>query len=258
MPAPERGRAVRYIAGARRGGRFPRTDEVPSRTSGTPERAAGPRSRKGEQTRARLVEAAKGVFEDHGFREARISDIAERAGLSHGSFYHYFDSKEDVFKEVAGTLEERLRAHSVVDSGLLDTNSDATMRERLRASNQRYLDDYRAEARIMGVIEQVSRYDPGVSAARFERQREYTARTEDAIGRLQASGLADRALDPSVAAPALTAMVTRFAEMWLVQGSLECDFDDAVDVLTTLCVNALQLRDAAPDRAGSGARRRKP
>jgi AcrR family transcriptional regulator len=34
------------------------------------------------------VTAAKEIFENDGFLDARISDIAERAGLSHGSFYH--------------------------------------------------------------------------------------------------------------------------------------------------------------------------
>ena len=72
--------------------------------------AAGPRSRKGAQTRARLLEAAKAVFERTGFLEARVSDIAKEAGMSHGSFYHYFDSKEQVFREVAEQQEALLTA----------------------------------------------------------------------------------------------------------------------------------------------------
>ncbi len=72
------------------------------------DKASGPRSRKGIETRARLVDAAKEVFEHDGFLDARISDIAEQAGLSHGSFYHYFESKEEVFREVAAEVEERL------------------------------------------------------------------------------------------------------------------------------------------------------
>ena len=55
----------------------------------------GPRSRKGERTRARLIDAAREVFERDGFLTARIADIASTAGLSQGSFYHYFESKED-------------------------------------------------------------------------------------------------------------------------------------------------------------------
>ncbi len=56
----------------------------------------------------RLLEAAKEIFEEDGFLEGRISDIAERAGLSHGSFYHYFDSKEEIFREVAVSVEQKL------------------------------------------------------------------------------------------------------------------------------------------------------
>jgi len=216
------------------------------------EKPNGPRSRKGVQTRARLVEAAKKIFEKHGFLDARISDIAEEAGLSHGSFYHYFESKDEVFLEVAEAEEDRLSSHSVVDSGLLDPSSDATVRERLRESNRRYLADYRDEARIMGVIEQVSRYHDQVRDVRFARQRLYTKQTEDSIRLLQSQGLADPQLDPAIAAPALTAMVTRFAEMWLVQNLLDCSFDEGVEQLTMLCVNALQLKD----RPGRRERRR--
>ena len=71
---------------------------------------SGPRSRKGEQSRARLIESARTVFENHGFLTARIADIAAAAGMSQGSFYHYFDSKEQIFREVAAAQEERLTA----------------------------------------------------------------------------------------------------------------------------------------------------
>jgi hypothetical protein len=85
-----------------------------------------------------------------------------------------------------------------------------------------------------------------VRAVRFDRQAIYTQQTEDSIRQLQSAGLADPDLDPGIASPALTAMVTRFAEMWLVQGLIDCEFDDAVEQLTSLCVNALQLKDRQP------------
>jgi AcrR family transcriptional regulator len=207
------------------------------------DKPSGPRSRKGEQTRTRLVEAAKAVFEEHGFLDARISDIAEGAGLSHGSFYHYFESKDEVFLEVAEAQEDRLSSDSIEDSGLLDPTSTATVRQRLDQAVRAYLADYRDEARLMGVIEQVSRYHHQVRAARFARQRLYAQRTEESIRQLQALGLADPDLDPTVVGPALTAMVTRFAEMWFVQELVKCTFDEGVEQLTALCVNALQLKD---------------
>ena len=93
------------------------TTARPTATNGT-DKPSGPRSRKGIETRARLVDAAKEVFERDGFLDARISDIAERAGLSHGSFYHYFESKEEVFREVAANVEARL--YEPMNSVILD------------------------------------------------------------------------------------------------------------------------------------------
>jgi AcrR family transcriptional regulator len=60
---------------------------LPTETAVEVERSVGPRSLKGARTRTRLLQAAKEIFEEDGFLEGRISDIAERAGLSHGSFY---------------------------------------------------------------------------------------------------------------------------------------------------------------------------
>lgn len=211
------------------------------------EKAVGPRTRKGVQTRARLVEAAKGVFEDHGFRDARISDISKRAGLSHGSFYHYFESKEEVFREIVETLQDRVSGHAVVGTGLLDASVRLSLHDRLRASNRAFLEDYRAEAKIMGVIEQVARYDRDVAATRLDRTMAYTARAAAGIRHLQSRGLADEGLDPDVVAAALTAMVARFAEMWLVQGAVACTLDEAVDVLSTMCANVLRLQEP-PER----------
>ncbi len=217
---------------------------APAAASVETDKPVGPRSRKGVRTRARLLEAAKEIFKENGFLDARVSDIAERAGLSHGSFYHYFESKEEIFREVARAQEEDLSLHSIVASGLLATG-DVSMRDRVESSIRQYLGAYQAEAAIMGVIEQVSRYDTEVRSARLAMQGTYTKQTEDAIRYLQAHGLADPHLDPVTTAAALSAMVSRFSEMWFVQGQVHAAFEDGVDQLATLCVNALQLRERA-------------
>lgn len=215
------------------------------------EKPSGPRSRKGAETRARLLAAAKEIFEESGFLDARISDIAERAGLSHGSFYHYFDSKDEIFREVAEAVEDRLSAP--LGSVILDPDSDATPEQRIRAAMKLHMDSYRQEARIMGVIEQVSRYDEQMRLARFKRQRHYSEQVEESIRRLQRRGLVDADLDPVIASAALGSMTTRFPEMWLVEGALECDFDEGVEQLTRVFLNGLGLEQAARPRA---ARRR--
>jgi AcrR family transcriptional regulator len=194
-------------------------------------------SRKGVQTRARLVKAAKKVFERDGFLEARIVDIAEEANLAPGGFYHYFDSKEELFLEVAQMQEERLTAppddRSEVEQG--------TAGERIRRANRLYLERYRDEAAIMGVIEQVSRYDEDVNAARMATMKHFVERAERFIHGLQRQGKVDARLDPCMAADALGAMIARVAELWLVQGYRDYDFDVAVEQLSILWANALGL-----------------
>ena len=166
--------------------------------AGKGEAQNGPRSRKGVQTRARLLDAAKDIFREDGFLEARISDIAERAGLSHGAFYHYFDSKEQIFREIAETLDDRLS--EPMKNIIFAPGSSTSPRERLFGALHGHLESYQDEAQIMGVIEQVARYDEHVGAVRASRARIHREDIEASIRRLQRRGLADRRLDARIAA----------------------------------------------------------
>ena len=212
--------------------------------------AATPRSRKGAATRARLVDAAKEVFEETGFLEARITDISERAGVSHGSFYHYFDSKEQIFREVAEVQEALLTAPPSPDEAAEPHSSEL---DRILGANRRYLQRYRDNGKIMGVIEEVSRYDPFVNEARMQRQKHFADRAERAIRRLQADGAADPDIDPEIAAVALGSLVGRFAELWLLEGWGTYDFDHAVEQVTRLWANAIGLHEPATTPTAPGA-----
>jgi AcrR family transcriptional regulator len=207
-----------------------------------------PRSPKGEQTRARLVKAAKAIFERDGMFDARISDIAKRAKVSYGAFYHYFDTKEQLFREVAAAQEKRLSAPPDESER---PRSRLSTEDSIRDANRRYLERYRAETRLMRVIEQASRYDPHVNAERMTSQRNFAQRSERSIKRLQSEGRADPRVNPALAADALGAMIGRFAELWLTQGYREYDFDEVVEQLSLLWANALRLEpEDSPQDAG--------
>ena len=47
-----------------------------------------------------ILDAALRVFGDVGFARARLEDVAELAGVSKGTLYRYFDSKEVLFREM--------------------------------------------------------------------------------------------------------------------------------------------------------------
>jgi AcrR family transcriptional regulator len=49
------------------------------------------------QTRARIVEAARKLFNRHGFEQVSIDRIMADAGLTRGGFYSHFESKDDLY-----------------------------------------------------------------------------------------------------------------------------------------------------------------
>jgi AcrR family transcriptional regulator len=218
------------------------TQEAPAPPADPPaiEKPAAPHSLKGARTRERLVEAAKEIFEEQGFLEARISDIAARARQSHGSFYYYFNSKEEIFREVAAAVDERLFAP--MDEVIM-AQSTLAPRQRVREAMRRHFERYREEARIIGLIEQVSGYDKEVNALRLSRYQRHTERAAARIRQLQRRKLADPKLDPMLSAAALGALTSRFAEMWLVHGAIDATLEHAVDQVSRILTNAIRLGD---------------
>ncbi len=55
---------------------------------------------------AELLDAALSEFFEKGFAAARLEDIAARAGVSKGTIYLYFDSKEDVFEALVTAIPQ--------------------------------------------------------------------------------------------------------------------------------------------------------
>lgn len=55
-------------------------------------------------TRAELVEAARRLFAKEGYDATSVQAIIDAVGVSKGSFYHYFESKESVLDSVVETM----------------------------------------------------------------------------------------------------------------------------------------------------------
>jgi AcrR family transcriptional regulator len=62
------------------------------------------------RTRDLLIETSHAVFAERGFHRTRVDDIVAAAGVSHGIFYRYFDSKRDVFGLLATRAGARMAA----------------------------------------------------------------------------------------------------------------------------------------------------
>lgn len=74
-----------------------------------------------------LAAAALELFVERGFAATRLDDVAKRAGVSKGTLYLYFDSKDDLFKAIVRDgivsryleFEEQMRAYNGSSANLL-------------------------------------------------------------------------------------------------------------------------------------------
>ena len=192
-----------------------------------------PLSARGERTRAKLITAARTVFEERGFDGARMGDVAEAAGVSHGTVYTWFATKEDLLSAVIDSITAELYESLSVP----DATSPV---ERIAIANERYLAAYRATARLLEVVEQAAVVDESFRAVLANLRTTHVERVANTIRRWQREGQAFSDVDAHVGAAALCAMVEGFARHWLGRGE-QHDEETAMRTLTELWARGLGL-----------------
>jgi len=146
--------------------------------SNSPPRVASvgkaPRTARGERTQRKILDAALHEFGERGFSDASIVGITGRAKVALGTFYTYFDSKEEVFRAVVGDLSDLVRTRV---APMLEGEGDAIDRER------------RALAALLGLIASRKQVYRIIDEAEFVDpkgyERHYTGAAERIAGRLR-------------------------------------------------------------------------
>lgn len=69
------------------------------------------RAQKAEATRTRLFEAAIHVVGEVGYAECSVARITQRAEIGQGTFYNYFDSRQDLLEKLLPSISVTLLAH---------------------------------------------------------------------------------------------------------------------------------------------------
>jgi len=72
--------------------------------------------------REAIIKAAAEVFSQKGFHQARVEEIARKAGIGKGTVYEYFNSKEELLKEVLSYI---VRQHVKIFAGEIDEKTSA-------------------------------------------------------------------------------------------------------------------------------------
>ncbi|MFC4015055.1 TetR family transcriptional regulator [Nonomuraea purpurea] len=118
--------------------------------------------------RHRLAEAAVTLFDDNGYDETTVDDIAARAGVSRSTFFRYYRSKEDaIFPDhdtLLARIDARLRA-STADTAIV------AITDAVRIVLAHYVDDAEVSLRRYRLVREVPalRDREIASVARYQR-----------------------------------------------------------------------------------------
>jgi AcrR family transcriptional regulator len=186
--------------------------------------SAAPRTARGEKTRRKLLEAAEHVFAEHGYTEASVSRITDRAGVGQGTFYLYFDSKLELFEELVEDLNHRVR--QAMSAGAAGATTRLEAERAGFAAFFRFTAEHPALYRIVREAEFVS-----PEALRLH----YTRIVEGYIDGLRLAQLDDEIgdIDPTVAAWALMGIGEMIGMRWVLWGDGANGAGDAADPLAS-------------------------
>ena len=192
---------------------------------------------RGLRTRANLVAAARQVFESTPFTDARLTDITGVAGVAAGTFYTYFDSKEDIFREVAAEVLDELSRAARRDPDNVERDP---IRDLAHASRS-YFQACLRNARVIRSMEQLAVGDSDITRARQATVRLGVGRVERWIVRLQEQGVCDAGLDAHNTAIALHTMNVRVAYDHLLPAGPGADIEPLVSAVTRVWARTVGL-----------------
>ncbi|WP_448809498.1 TetR/AcrR family transcriptional regulator [Agromyces bauzanensis] len=182
--------------------------------------STAPRTARGIETRARLLAAAERVFADHGYHEASVSRITDRAGVGQGTFYLYFGSKLDIFNELVEDLNHRVR--QAMSEGARGATSRLEAERAGFAAFFRFTAEHPALYRVVREAELVS-----PEALRLH----YTRIVEGYIEGLREAAAEGEIwdIDPTVAAWALMGVGEMIGMRWVLWGDPDAAPGDDAD-----------------------------
>lgn len=202
-----------------------------------PSRAVGDEAK--EQRREEILAAAKVTFAKKGFHATTIGDVAKAAGVSYGSIYWYFESKDALFHALMDHQEAALRAH--IDRTVAEADGGADGEAMFRTSVRATFEFFEADRDVVRLLFQ----DSLVLGDRFDRHlagiyEGFIADIEHTIALAQKAGYVIEA-PPRMVAFTVAALISQLALRRLATDD-GLSADVIADFVVTLLLDGLRPR----------------
>ena len=196
---------------------------------------------RGRRRRKELIDFAAHRFAANGFHPTSVTEIVDGVGVGKGVFYWYFESKDELFRQILIDAQRDLRRQqrlAIEDEPDPLRRVDAGVRVAVR-----WLDTNRHLAALLEMARTEERFAPLV------RQGEEQA-VADALPHIQAgmdAGLIRRT-DPVAVAYGILGVTNYLTRALVLQGGTSAD--KAADMAISLCFEGIMSPEAARARLG--------
>ncbi len=194
-------------------------------TGGKPAQARELRAA-GRRNVANLCDAALTIFAERGFHAARVDDICTAADVSHGTFYLYFESKDDLFRTLVDDVVVEMRE---LAGELPPIGPGLAGRQALRGWVAEFHDLYRRYLPVILAWNEANNSDTDLARMGAQVLRRFVDRLVERIEEHDAVPVGD----PRTAAMVMIAMVER-ASTYGLTGFFPTERDPLLDVMTDI------------------------
>lgn len=116
------------------------------------------------QTRAKIVESARMLFNQHGFQDVTIDMVMENAGLTRGGFYNHFRNKEDLYQAAVSSFLHGRGAEWRRDAGVDPSSPGHVMMRQMISGylSSDHLGDIEGQCPMIALPSDIARANPQV------------------------------------------------------------------------------------------------
>ena len=169
-----------------------------------------------------MLDAGARVFADRGYHAARVDDIVKAAEVSHGTFYLYFSSKQDLFRAIAESI-----ASDMVALSRELPSPDGGDESAFRAWLERFHDLYARHGKFLRTWTEAEVVDSDLGRTARDLVTEFSRQLATRVRAVAPE------LDAGTAAFVLVSMIER-TSYYVQSRQLQIDAADTLDVLAAV------------------------
>lgn len=193
-----------------------------------------------KEKQERIIEAAIDEFATHPFHQARVTAIAEQAGIAVGSFYQYFEDKMDLYKYLMELIVEK--KISYINRDMMENRDKYDFFQLLR---EVYLSGFRfakENPRLLPIGMMLANDKELYRKIYGEYEDKSVEFFEQLLEYGKAQGAIDPAVDLRIAAKLLAGMGFLLTDFIVEDGKLDLDDMTIIDQMLYIVENGLKKK----------------